>query len=545
VLVVAILLSGIPAGFAATLDVRPDARVVDENATLRLTIRLDDNSPDETPDFSALDEDFEILGQQTASQFRSINGRVESWTDWVLTLRPKRTGRLTIPAITLGQLRSEEIPIEVRPLDPATRAELDRLVRFEVTVEPDPVYVQAQLLVTRRLVYAEGTQLYGELPANPTITGAVVQSLGEAQHSSELRDGHRYGVIAQRFAVFPEQSGTVTLPSVTILASVTMPRRDRSGYMRMESRVASDPVEVKVMAVPAAYPKNAPWLPAERVEIVEDWQSKGDWAVGEPRTRTLIVRADGAAASRIAPLDNHYPDTFKLYADPPDIHEQATATGIVGTRTETVRLVPMTAGKVEFAAIEIPWWNTRTGTVEFARLAPRTEQTFGESIIAPTREPTAAAARPTRPTPPADLSAAPPWLDDWPWLLAGLAVVALLLTGVAIRRRVMPAGTRSANERAAFADLKRACKTDAPNAIRAALDVWLEARHGDIAGGMRAFTTTTQASNAVNALNARLYGGASADALVGGELLAAVQAHRTSKPVRPNILPPLYPDATA
>ena len=45
--------------------------------------------------------------------------------------------------------------------------------------------MQSQLVVTRRLYYVNGAQLYGDMPNVPDVPGAMVKSLGEtADHTT-------------------------------------------------------------------------------------------------------------------------------------------------------------------------------------------------------------------------------------------------------------------------------------------------------------------------------------------------------------------------
>ncbi len=539
---------------AATLNVRPDTRVVDEDGSFQLSIRIDDSSPEAAPDFSALEQDFEVLGQRSASQFRSINGRVDAWTDWVLTLRPRRAGRLVIPPIKLGPLESAPITIEVKPIDPETKRRLAEMVRFETEFEPKNLYVQAQLVITRRLVYAEGAQLYGELPGDPVIDGAVVRSLNEARHTTETRDGRRFGVIAQRFVVFPERSGTLTVPGAAIVASVNLPRRDGGGFARREVRVASEPVQITVRPIPAEFPADAPWLPSEQVDIVEDWQSTGEWHVGAPRTRSLIVRADATAASRIAPLEISYPGGLKVYSDPPNISEQLGGAGVIGVRSETTRLVPTRPGELELPGVEVRWWNIKTETLEVTRLLPRREQVVGEAIAA-NESP---AATPESATPEVPAASAQQETSvhttSW-WSHAVIAAILALAIGFAIasllRYHRSPRQDERTAERRAYRLLEKACAARDPAEIRAALDAWLTARHGNLTAGLRAFcgdTAQPGASAVLTSLNAALYGSPSGKqhcpAFDPDTLLIAVRAHRKHRrrSERTTTLPGLYPD---
>ena len=73
--------------------------------------------------------------------------------------------------------------------------------------------MQSQIPTQRQLFYSNGVQLYGGQPTAPKIDDAVVITLGENRASTVQRDGKLYGVVTQ-YAIFPESSGTPTVPSV-------------------------------------------------------------------------------------------------------------------------------------------------------------------------------------------------------------------------------------------------------------------------------------------------------------------------------------------
>jgi hypothetical protein len=561
------LLAGVARG---ALEVYPDPAVVEENATFRLVIRADTTNPGGELDLAPLRHDFDVLGQQTSSQFRAINGRIESSLDWVLTLRPRRSGTIEIPPLTIGDETTAPITITVRPLDPDVRAALGQRVFFETDVSTRRPYVDAQVVIRRALYYAEGVQLYGELPPTLDVPGTIVQRLSEPRHRTTVREGERYGVLEEAFALFPESSGALVIPSVSLTASVTLPARDGTAPRRRELKVTSQPIELDVRPVPAAYPTDAPWLPATEVEILEDWpESTGDLPVGTPRRRVLIVRAAGITAAVIPPLATEYPAGVRTYPEVPVLRDVATADGVVATRTEATSLVATRPGAAALPPTSLVWWDTAEERVRVARLDARAIDFVGEPIeTAPrasvTASPEATAGIDVASTePPHDdavdgqlavfIDAVP--LEGVLLALAAALLVAALLTagwreGMRIRR------ARAADphrlERLAWRQFRAACAGSDPHRIRAALDRWLCARYRvRLEHALRHFTREPAARDAVAMLNRTLYGTPLGGTQLGGTplgapfdasaLLAAVNAARRTPSLAASDLPPLYP----
>ena len=65
------------------------------------------------PDLSVLHSAFEVLGRHQRRNVQVINGRSIHRASLTLTLRPKSSGKLTIPSIRFGKDRSQPIGLEV------------------------------------------------------------------------------------------------------------------------------------------------------------------------------------------------------------------------------------------------------------------------------------------------------------------------------------------------------------------------------------------------------------------------------------------------
>ena len=129
----------------ATLTATADRTVLDSNETLQLTLRYNGQVFTGEPNFAVLQRDFKILSNNRQQQYSMMNGRTESFTDWKLTLAPKRLGRLLIPSIKFKKDISDAIEITVRKASPSNAT--GQAVYTETLVDKSAVYVQEQLLL--------------------------------------------------------------------------------------------------------------------------------------------------------------------------------------------------------------------------------------------------------------------------------------------------------------------------------------------------------------------------------------------------------------
>ena len=505
------LLASTPAW--AELTVRLNSLQVEENERIRLTLRIDRNDAEKEPDFNVLNKDFRILSRPSrSSQFQSINGRITAWTDWTLYIQPKRTGRLVVPPISYEGETSLSQSVLVAALDPSVKRSLQQRVFFETSTTPKTPYVQAQITFVRRLLYSDGTQIYGEIPDVPKIENAVVVQLGTPTSRKVERFGQRYSMIEQRYAIFPESSGSLTIPGANVTGSVRTIVNQR--IRRNSLSVNAEPIDIEVRPIPAGYPKGVPWFPAEDVQIIDAWDKDPlVFSVGEPINQSVIVSSAGSTGSIIPPVDYELPAShFRIYPEQPNISDNPSAERILGVRAQNFSLIPIAAGAIELPEVELTWWDTTTEQVRIARLPSRRIDIGGESVVrsGATANSTTDITQPNTLDDSPSPSAVDAGADSRSWLRTGLWLAAALILVGAIRwamqsgkltTRLAPRwlqhGFTSASPKARHRALLRCIAQAQPGAIRDALEHYLQALRirnidadTDVADAMRALIST-------------------------------------------------------
>ena len=133
----AALLAG--AAGIANADVRASLSQtqVIEGDSFVLNLQTDGGGSGAAPDLSVLQQDFDVNGTSQSSSTQIINGKVSQSQGWQITLTPKTTGTLTVPAIPVGD--EETSPLEIEVVDAASvpRSTLgENGIEVEMTVEP-------------------------------------------------------------------------------------------------------------------------------------------------------------------------------------------------------------------------------------------------------------------------------------------------------------------------------------------------------------------------------------------------------------------------
>lgn len=355
------------AASANTLTSSPNRTQLAMDETLELQVRYEGQRGGSGPDFSMLQKDFDILNQHRSNQFSLINGQRESYTQWTLTLAPKREGELLIPSFELNGIFSDAVAVTVKPAGTIQGGQL-RDVFVESALDKSSAHIHEQAVLSLKLLsrYNLSDLEMSEL----AIDGAVLKVLGQQQYNKMIQ-GQRYLVLEVKYALFPEKAGTLNIPPVTFSATLSSNRRsmfDPWGSRGQVVRPRSTPLTLDVKPIPKNFPSND-WLPANGVSLIQKWSSDiKQITVGEPVTRTVTVQADGQESSRLPPLPTLDIPGLKQYPDQAQLNDETRGEQVTGTRKESTAWVATAPGNYVIPETVIHWWDNKSNQIRTAKL---------------------------------------------------------------------------------------------------------------------------------------------------------------------------------
>ncbi|MFK4075310.1 BatD family protein [Ectopseudomonas khazarica] len=520
-----------------------DRTRLSEGETVVLTLESTDPTRFGRPDFSPLDENFEVLGSRQVNRLSSIGDTPRASTRWILTLQPRRSGEVVIPPIRLEDAETLPITLTVDAVSDASGSAKLAPVYIDASLDQDSVYVQAQAVLTLRIYHS--VSMYDDSTLTPLqMQDARVEQLGEPRTYEKRIGGVRHGVIELQYAIYPQRSGELVIPGQTFSATLVdrsrnddfLPFGPRAGKV---SRVKSPDIPLRVKAKPADYPADAPWLPARALGLAETWNPQPEQSqVGDSLTRRLILKVDGLSSAQLPPLPATQVEGLRRYPDQPQLSDQKSESGVVGTREEREALVPSRSGDIALPALEVVWWNTQSDSLERTTLPARTLQVAENPQLQGEDSPTT------------NLPVAQPQEvpELWPWQLACALLGLSTLLGFALwwRARRQPAIQRAAqagpSPRTLLDDLKRACQAGDAQATRYALDAWARQQPETLADMAARYVPL---SDALDGLNGALYS-ETGQLWQGDELWKAIRnlpaaQEPSAAPQDSSALPPLYP----
>lgn len=516
-----------------------DRDTISANETVTLNIRTDGMA---RPDYDPLFSDFTVSGRSSRTEMD--NTGVHSL--YAVALQPKRAGRIVIPALRVGNERTQPLTLQVEAASapPPSRAGDDVFIESEPD-DAEPYVQQAVGWVVR--LYSAAPLISGQLD-QPAPEGASLQQVGDdARYVREVA-GRRYEVIERRYQLIPERSGPVTVPGAVFEGRGTGGFfdelfGDRGGALNAQARARV----LQVQPAPADAPQ--PWLPLRDLQL-RYATTPSELRAGSAGSLVIEAIADGATAAQMPDLELPPIEGVQVFAEPVQADETFRDGRPRVKLTRRYSLVPSSAGATRLSGLRIEWWDVDEGARRTASLPPISWNVAASDGTAPAVAPAQAAAADTSDT--ASATGA-----NRGWVLATLLFAALWLATLmwgmhqrsqhppASRSRVLGEGASTpAHGTRTTAELKRALDTG---------DL------GDVADTLCAMATPPARS--VDELLSRLDDPAQRDAIEAlqrarwsngdraraRQLLRAAFAKgprwRAAPVAKPPLLPPLYPEA--
>lgn len=310
------------------------------------------------PDLSSLKQDFDLLGTQAASQLQLINGQFSATTEWISQLIAKQTGEFEIPAFKIEDALSKPIKIKVTATDDK-KFNSNEISYLEVYVDKENPYLQEEVILTLRVYYL-GQMIKGSL-SQELFEGFLNERISQDNFQSII-NGKNYRVIERTYALYPQRSGEITIPTQEFIGEFFYQNR------LLNINKKSEPIKLTVKPIPDSFPKNAKWLPAKNLQLQEEWANTEFLKQGDTLERQILLTARGLKSSQLPAINWPDPQGFRLYQDPANLNENFSKQGIFSSLQQNNMLVVEDEGQIEIPEIEIVWWNTETDQIESTKL---------------------------------------------------------------------------------------------------------------------------------------------------------------------------------
>ncbi len=352
---------------AVSLEVFPNPVQMGQTVTLTLTEVGTTNAS--TPLLTPLEADFEIVGTAKSSNYSIINGQASSSNQWTIVLMPKTAGKLVIPSIQLGNEKTTPQSIEVLGANTANKSEndevgfnTDRDLMLLTEVSNSKPFLNEEVMYTVK--FYKKVDLLDAAYEHPTINDALLIPLGHGRRYYETKGSQVYTVEEQKYAIFPEKSGLLTINAPQLQALVFRQRPEKI-------RVTTHNTTLNAQAIPANY-QGTNWIPARGLQLSEFYdKTVNKLSEGATLVRTITLRTSGLPAELLPDINFEKNQNFSVYQEKTILKNQLKNNAILGTKTFKLTYLLNKSGNIEIPAVELSWFNTQSKQQETATLPMR------------------------------------------------------------------------------------------------------------------------------------------------------------------------------
>ncbi len=462
----------------AAVSVSVDRASMSVTESFNLVIQATEGENLDNINFSPLIKDFDAISKSTRSSTSYTNGRREGSQELILTLLPKRSGKLLLPSLNVDGKPTSPIGLMVK--EGSDELSASDVFFVEMEADRDNVYVMGQLRLTIRTYRAVSLTNIDNTALN--IENAEIEPLGKNNYSQAI-DGVSYQVSEWSFAVYPLQSGTLEIPGIQFQAQQVTGQRGffSLGNRRQTIRRNAKPITIDVKPMPREFSGDT-WLPSEKVEIKESWSTPlENMNIGDSVTRTITLQGIGLRGSQLPDLPQPELAGIKIYPDQPSRENVTSAQGLTALGIQSAAWVVTEAGEYHIPEISVPWWDTKDNKLRYATLAARSFSVASTLVPGPVENE----------GPPSTVSVRQnPLTNDysvWVWITAAMALGWLLTVLFFLHRRgdsntpqQAAKSTAVQTENSAFKNLVQQCNNNCAQTTRLQLSAWLCAVFPDL-----------------------------------------------------------------
>ncbi len=382
-----------------------NAQIDDMGDYFRLTFTV--NSSDATSFTPPSLADFEVLSgvsKSTMSNIQVVNGHMSrsSSTSFTYILAPRKAGHLTIgsASVKVGGKTVKSRPVSFNAQAASGKAGqsssskarqqsggsynsdiqqtgspvTERDLFIDVTPSRTKVHEQEAVLLTYRIHARVGVALSNtQLTTKPDFKGLISQDIPLPNNQIETHIEHRAngtyktGTLLQ-YVVFPQQSGKITIPSISFDCTVIQQDHDMNiaeaffnggGTIGVNVKRKVAPITLDVQALPQ--PK-----PAGYAGAVGKFSIKGQLLNQGVRTNdvaTYRITLSGTGNTKLITAPQvTFPKDFDTFDAKTNDKTKVTPNGMSGDVTFDYTFVPRNVGKYTIPATEFVYYDTEANT---------------------------------------------------------------------------------------------------------------------------------------------------------------------------------------
>ena len=365
-----VLFSPAPAA-AATVRAEVDRNQAALNESIELMVTVDqDNSEVDTSPIKS----FRVISRGSTTSVQIINTRMTRETRHSYTLIPVKTGRHTIPPLTVAiggkQYFTQPIAIDIVKAETRPSAAQHVFVTASVS-ETNPVEGQ-QITYSFRFHYA--VKFANARFQEPEFENFTADKIEKEKTYRKTIGGREFRVTQLDYVLMPLKTGALTIGPAMLQFDIVKSRRRSTrdpfdsffNRGRLESKfLQTEPLTIQASPLPP-YGGSVPFSGlVGRFSLTGELETDSLKA-GDSSTLTIAVEGQGNVMDAQQP-ELQLPQSFKAYTDNPQIDVHLSAQGHRGRKVFKIALVPTEAGDYTLPPIALSYFDVERGSYQQLR----------------------------------------------------------------------------------------------------------------------------------------------------------------------------------
>ncbi len=386
ILTLILLITATAAAFADNISFTASApRSVVVGQQFRLTYQVNSANVSE-PNIPNIDNIRVLAGPYSSTQqsYQNINGKVSSSMQITFTyiLVIDKEGEYNIPGSTItvegNRVTSNSVKINVLPGNASSarnqqqqyisnhsqagnqqRANSEDLFVL-ATLNKTRVYEQEAVLLTYKIYSNVGLRNLDN--PMPELNGVIAQEIElpeERQFTTErYRDRNYNTLVWRQFVLFPQNDGTIEIPSLNYEATVAVNNHWHS-YMEVKREISSNPLTLQVEKLPEGKP--ASFSNGVGNFAISSEINKSEFKTNEEFTLKIKVSGNGNM-KLIKDPEIVFPDEFEVFDPVISNNFTLRSNGYSGEKVYEYVITPRSSGSFTIPAARFTYFNISTGS---------------------------------------------------------------------------------------------------------------------------------------------------------------------------------------
>ncbi len=287
----------------------------------------------------------------------------------------------------------------------------------------------------------------------PEVNGAfLMQTDTTTIKLTEKIDNRDWQIVRYPLALYPQKAGQIEIPSIDIRFTTSAGFGKTEKNFEFQARA----LELEVKLPPGVNPGDIV-ITTNSFEFDHNWQpAEGTAKTGDAITLTVNRRADDISAMLLPPLPVFQADGLATYLQAPEVEDKTNRGDLSGERVDSITWVVEKPGQYTIPGIRFQWWDPVSSELK-EQIIPGLDLD-----IQPTgADTTASATAETR-------------QEGSNKLLLMLVAAGLLAIALWFGFKRNKPSQHQNTEKAAFATLAKACKSNQAGQALSAIYAWLE-----------------------------------------------------------------------